>query len=142
MSVSQRLFRLVRANLSPLIDKAVGTARGMAPPIEELSDEALEAELSRRRQRRRGAAQAASHARHRAYRAPRAHDRRLARLYAQLECPYGADLNTVRKQYRQLMRRYHPDMHARDNDKQQLATELSQRLTAAYNELRVALRGS
>jgi len=66
-------------------------------------------------------------------------DQRLARLYAQLECPYGADINTVRKQYRALMRKYHPDMHSGTADKQRLATELSQRLTTAYNELRRAL---
>lgn len=63
-------------------------------------------------------------------------DVRLAQLYAQLECPYGADMDTVRKKYRALMRKYHPDVHSRDADKQRVATELSQRLTAAYNELR------
>ena len=64
---------------------------------------------------------------------------RTAQLYAQLECPYGADINTVRKQYRALMRKYHPDLHSRDAEKQRLATDLSQRLTAAYNELRQLL---
>lgn len=39
---------------------------------------------------------------------------RLAQLYAQLECPYGADITAVRKQYRILMRKYHPDLHSRD----------------------------
>jgi DnaJ-domain-containing protein 1 len=64
------------------------------------------------------------------------HDPRLAQLYAQLECPYGADFTTVRKHYRALMLKYHPDMHSGRPDKQRLATELSQRLTLAYNELR------
>lgn len=59
-----------------------------------------------------------------------------AHLYAQLECPVGADIDTVRKQYRKLMRKYHPDVHSGDAQKQKLATELSQKLTAAYNELR------
>jgi DnaJ-domain-containing protein 1 len=68
-------------------------------------------------------------------------DLHMAQLYAQLECPYGADLNTVRKQYRSLMLKYHPDMHSRNAEKQRLATELSQRLTAAYNELRRSLSG-
>lgn len=63
----------------------------------------------------------------------------LARLYAQLECPQGADLNTVRKHYRQMMRKYHPDLHSGSDDKQRLATELSQKLTQAYNDLRRAL---
>jgi DnaJ-domain-containing protein 1 len=63
-------------------------------------------------------------------------DPRLAQLYAQLECPYGADLNTVRKHYRALMLKYHPDMHSGKPEKQRIATDLSQRLTMAYNELR------
>lgn len=66
---------------------------------------------------------------------------RLARLYAQLECPYGADMDVVRKQYRIMMRKYHPDMHSGDAEKQRLATELSQRLTQAYNDLRRSLSG-
>lgn len=63
-------------------------------------------------------------------------DPRLAQLYAQLECPYGADLTAVRKAYRKMMRKYHPDMHSGNPDKQRVATELTQRLTMAYNELR------
>jgi DnaJ-domain-containing protein 1 len=63
-------------------------------------------------------------------------DPRLAQLYAQLECPYGSDLATVRKHYRKLMLKYHPDMHSGSPEKQRLATELSQRLTGAYNDLR------
>lgn len=68
-------------------------------------------------------------------RAP-ARDPRLAQLYAQLECPYGADPTKVRKCYRIMMRKYHPDMHSGNAEKQRIATELSQRLTMAYNELR------
>jgi DnaJ-domain-containing protein 1 len=69
-------------------------------------------------------------------------DPRLAQLYAQLECPYGSDLTTVRKHYRALMRKYHPDMHSGNPDKLRLATDLSQRLTGAYNELRRLLSSS
>ena len=66
-------------------------------------------------------------------------DPRLAKLYAQLECPYGADATIVRKHYRKMMRKYHPDMHSGDSGKERIATELSQRLTQAYNELKRAL---
>jgi DnaJ-domain-containing protein 1 len=69
-------------------------------------------------------------------------DPRLAQLYAQLECPYGADLTTVRKHYRTMMRKYHPDMHSGSPEKQRVATDLSQRLTMAYNELRRLLSSS
>jgi len=63
-------------------------------------------------------------------------DPRLAQYYAQLECPYGSDLTAVRKAYRSMMRKYHPDMHSGSPEKQRVATDLSQRLTAAYNELK------
>jgi DnaJ-domain-containing protein 1 len=71
--------------------------------------------------------------------APR-RDPRLAQLYAQLECPYGSDFQTVQKHYRTLMRKYHPDLHTARPEKQVIATELSQRLTQAYNELRRLLQ--
>ena len=69
-------------------------------------------------------------------------DPRLAQLYAQLECPYGSDVTTVRKHYRAMMRKYHPDMHSGSPEKQRIATDLSQRLTMAYNELRRLLSPS
>ena len=53
--------------------------------------------------------------------------------YAALEVPYGADFATVRKSYRVLMRKYHPDRHAASPEKQRAATELAQKLTAAYD---------
>ena len=52
--------------------------------------------------------------------------------YAALEVPYGSDFATVRKSYRALMRKYHPDRHASSPEKQKAATELAQKLTHAY----------
>jgi curved DNA-binding protein CbpA len=46
--------------------------------------------------------------------------------------PYGSDFATVRKSYRALMRKYHPDRHAGSPEKQKTATELAQKLSAAY----------
>ena len=66
-------------------------------------------------------------------------DPKLARLYAQLECPYGADVDVVRKHYRAMMRKYHPDMHSTNPEKQRVATELTQKLTQAYNDLKKLL---
>jgi DnaJ-domain-containing protein 1 len=63
-------------------------------------------------------------------------DPRLAQLYTQLECTYGSDLTAVRKAYRAMMRKYHPDMHSGRPEKQRVATDLSQRLTSTYNELK------
>ncbi|MCK5797748.1 MAG: J domain-containing protein [Deltaproteobacteria bacterium] len=67
---------------------------------------------------------------------------RMEDLYRKLECPAGADLDKVRHHYRKMMRKYHPDMHSGSVEKQRLATEVSQQLTAAYNELKRLLSAS
>jgi curved DNA-binding protein CbpA len=41
----------------------------------------------------------------------------------------------VKSAYRKLMRKYHPDLHAGNPQKQKAATELSMRVTSAYNAL-------
>ena len=56
----------------------------------------------------------------------------LRRAYAALEVPFGADFATVRKSYRALMRKYHPDRHTDSPEKQKSATELAQKLSAVY----------
>jgi DnaJ-domain-containing protein 1 len=62
-------------------------------------------------------------------------DAQLAEWYRILDLSAGADLAQVKSSYRQLMRKYHPDMHAGNPQKQKAATELSMRVTAAYNGL-------
>ena len=173
MSIGDRFINLLRSNINAVFERDRPDSSGSLR-IEELSEEDLEAELTRRRLRREAAERAAdgsyneeawaeveeavrnsgrfrrtgrrntgSYRRTTGFGAGAARrtatpgrDPRLAQLYAQLECPYGADLNAVRKAYRAMMRKYHPDMHSNSPDKQHVATELSQRLTTAYNELK------
>ncbi len=59
----------------------------------------------------------------------------IRQYYANLEVPMGADLDTVKDSYRRLMRKYHPDKHADDPQMEELATQLSQELTVAYNAI-------
>ncbi len=47
----------------------------------------------------------------------------------------GADMAQIKSAYRQMMRKYHPDMHAANPQKQKAANELSMRVTTAYNGL-------
>lgn len=47
----------------------------------------------------------------------------------------GADMAQIKTAYRQMMRKYHPDMHAANPQKQKAANELSMRVTTAYNGL-------
>lgn len=122
--------------------------------LDELSDAELEAEIERRYKARQAAARGGaarseappprSEARTAADRAAgtkgpgssRARstpaDEELRRAYAALEIPFGADFGTVRKSYRALMRKYHPDRHMGSPEKQKAATELAQKLTLAY----------
>ena len=60
--------------------------------------------------------------------------------YARLEVPYGSDFETVRKSYRALMRKYHPDLHTSTPEKQKTANEITQGLTDAYKLLEKRLR--
>jgi DnaJ-domain-containing protein 1 len=164
MSLGKRIFDLARANLNALLEKAGGEAG-----IDDLTDEELEAELDRRRRLRereeaerknREAAEQAARDRYtqrtgQAPPPPRASQRRpppprvpppssqkrLRDLYAQLEVPYGADFAEVKQSFRRLMRKYHPDLHAGNPQKQKVATQLTMSLTQAYNELEQHLVG-
>jgi DnaJ-domain-containing protein 1 len=66
---------------------------------------------------------------------PGSMDAQLADWYRQLDLQPGADMAQIKSSYRQLMRKYHPDMHAGNPQRQKAATELSMRVTAAYNGL-------
>jgi DnaJ-domain-containing protein 1 len=59
----------------------------------------------------------------------------LADWYRVLNLTADADLAQIKTAYRQMMRKYHPDMHAGNPQKQKAATELSMRVTEAYNGL-------
>jgi hypothetical protein len=65
----------------------------------------------------------------------------VAEWYKTLNLSPGADLAEVKSAYRQLMRKYHPDMHAGNPQKQKAANELSMRVTTAYNGLQTHLAG-
>ena len=124
--------------------------------LDELSDKELEAEIERRHRARqaqargvpagsRPAGRAAAGAQSAGKAAPSgartssgaqarkpASDDELRRAYAALEVPLGSDFATVRKSYRALMRKYHPDRNTGSPEKQKVATELAQKLSQAY----------
>lgn len=66
---------------------------------------------------------------------PGSTEAQLAEWYKVLDLQAGADLAQIKSSYRQMMRKYHPDMHAASPQKQKAATELSMRVTTAYNGL-------
>ena len=66
---------------------------------------------------------------------PGSADAQVAEWYRVLDLSVGAEMSQIKTSYRQMMRKYHPDMHAGNPQKQKAATELSMRVTAAYNGL-------
>lgn len=158
MSIGRRLIDLARAELNSLLDRA-GREDDAEPDwrqsdVGAMSDEELEAELERRR-RARQEAEDAAHGRSRPGPDPEprfrprspppprrtaAGDNAIRKAYAALEVPPGSDFETVRRSYRRLMRKYHPDLHGSSPEKHRAATDLTQRLTEAYKTLEKQLR--
>ena len=68
-------------------------------------------------------------------------DQKIAEYYKVLDLPDGADFPQVKSAYRKLMRKYHPDRHNGNPKKLKAATELSVRVTQAYNALEEHLKG-
>jgi hypothetical protein len=66
---------------------------------------------------------------------PGSNEAKLAEWYRTLDLQPGADMAAIKSSYRSLMRRYHPDLHGGSAQKQKAATELSMRVTQAYNGL-------
>ena len=60
---------------------------------------------------------------------------RIVKYYANLELPPGAGVEEVKRAYRRLVSRYHPDRHARDQSKQAAANEVARCLREAYEAL-------
>ncbi|HEY4188377.1 MAG TPA: J domain-containing protein [Polyangia bacterium] len=65
---------------------------------------------------------------------------RVQKAYAALEVPVGSDFEAVRRSYRALMRKYHPDHHTQSPEKQKAANDVAQGLTDAYKVLEKKLR--
>ena len=62
-------------------------------------------------------------------------DPSLRRDYATLEVAFAASLAEVRKSYKRLLHKYHPDRFSGDEEKQALANEVTQRLNEAFDRI-------
>jgi DnaJ-domain-containing protein 1 len=63
-------------------------------------------------------------------------DETLRQDYANLEVPFGSDIETVRRSYKKLMLKYHPDKHAGDAEKQKLALEITKKVNESFERIR------
>jgi DnaJ-domain-containing protein 1 len=163
MSIGKRLIDLARSELNSLLDRAADLDDDLRDDdrwggdLGRMSESELEAELERRRRAREEAEEAAGGPKARPDSAPSgaagqassrretprrtaAGDDAIRRAYAALEVTAGSDFETVRKAYRRLMRKYHPDHHTGSAEAQRAANEVAQRLTASYKLLEKQLR--
>jgi len=126
-------------------EERVRGARAQRAQREQTERAAREAEAKRRAQqsqaRSRPAGSSSSSSSSGRTNIPRGGNPEMAQYYARLELPYGADFTAVKLSYRRLMRKYHPDLHNVSPEKHRAATEVSQQLTQAYNELEKSLLG-
>jgi hypothetical protein len=56
--------------------------------------------------------------------------------YANLEVPFGADIETVRRSYKRLVLRYHPDRHSGNPEKLRVATEITKKVNQSFERIR------
>jgi hypothetical protein len=63
-------------------------------------------------------------------------DESLRQHYANLEVPFGADIDAVRASYKRLMLKYHPDKFAGDAEKQKIALEIAKKINQSFQKIR------
>jgi hypothetical protein len=63
-------------------------------------------------------------------------DESLRRDYANLEVPFGSDIETVRSSYKSLMLKYHPDKYAANPEKQKVALEITKKINESFERIR------
>jgi DnaJ-domain-containing protein 1 len=69
-------------------------------------------------------------------RSRRAPDESLRTDYANLEVPFGADMEEVKRSYKSLVLRYHPDRFAADPEKQKVALEITKKINQSFERIR------
>lgn len=157
MGLGKRFWDVARANVSDFasafsLDDEVRERRRVDSEIEEqVSREVAETVGSRAGRGARRVADKAEQAWERAFEEARARgggttggrpsEAQIEAWYRTLEVPAGADFKTIRQSYRRLLAKYHPDKYAGDPDKYAVATEVTRKITTAYNGLKTLREG-
>jgi DnaJ-domain-containing protein 1 len=154
VSIGKRLWDVARANAADFARAFGGDEKLTDEDRAELDKELRDLEESvggkagrRAREFRRRAGDAAEEAWDRAFEAARARggpyntgtgpsERDIDGWYRTLEVPVGASWVEIRRSYRSLVARYHPDRYASDPDKYATATAVTRKITVAYNGLK------
>lgn len=155
MSIGKRLVDLARSELGNFRKAFDSDTLRDLLSAEDVAEEAVDGEVSVGSKAGRAARTvrtAAEVAWERAYQQARqkagvrgepisdpAADRR--KWYDALDLKPGADVKMVRRAYRKQLLKFHPDKFASDPEKQKAATEVTRKLTEAYNGLTRYLGG-
>jgi hypothetical protein len=68
-------------------------------------------------------------------------DESLRQDYANLEVPFGSDIETVKRSYKTLMLKYHPDKHGGDPQQQKIALEITKKINESFERIRARHEG-
>ncbi len=63
-------------------------------------------------------------------------DEDLRQDYANLEVPFGSDIEVVKRAYKSLVMRYHPDKHSRNPEQLKIATEITKKINESFERIR------
>ncbi len=137
MSLTKRLWNVARANLSDFASAL------RSDPLDELTEEerrALDEELkqtvgARAGRRARQAYESVNDRVNQTRPGGPSPEEQRRRWYKTLELEPGASFEEVRKAYRKLLRKYHPDRFAQNPEKYKAATEVTRNVTEAYDGL-------
>lgn len=150
MGIGKRLWNVARANASDFasafsLDEEIRERRRFDSEVDEqVAQEVADSVGAKAGRRARRVADKAEEAWERAFEEARARGHtgpgpsasEVEGWYRTLEVPVDADWATIRKSYRRLLGKYHPDKYAGDPDKYAAATEVARKITAAYNGLK------
>jgi DnaJ-domain-containing protein 1 len=152
VGLGKRFWEVARANASDFasafsLDSEVRERRRVDSEIEaEVAREVAETVGARAGRKARSVADKAEQAWERAFEEARARgdhspagkpsQAQIEAWHRTLEVEVGADFASIRKSYRRLLAKYHPDKYAGDSDKYAAATEVARKITIAYNGLK------
>lgn len=157
MGLGKRLWQVARANASDFasafsLDAEVRERRRIDDEIEEqVAREVADTLGARAGRGARRVADKAEQAWERAFEEARARGggsaggrptaAQIEAWHRTLEVPAGADFKAIRQSYRRLLAKYHPDKYAGDPEKYAAATEVTRKITTAYNGLKAVREG-
>ncbi len=144
MSITKRLFKIVKSNINNVLnndgDDSFDTKDTYEDDFMREAAEELDRELNRGKDVFEEEAwdemdtDEYYEQSNRWYKKP-FRDDDIAKSYAKLKVPYGSDFKTVKRAWRKLMKKYHPDLYAKDPQKMKEYNDICQEITKAYEIL-------